>query len=47
MIDIDRSWLKCGPVGKGRFDEKLRDVDSVSEHFAMFMDEKGINKESW
>jgi len=35
-MTIDWSWLICGPVVKGRFDERLRDKENVSEHFVVF-----------
>jgi len=35
VIEIDWSWLKCRPVVKGRFDERLRDKENVSEHFVV------------
>ena len=39
MIEIDWSWLKCKPVGKGRDAERLRDVilsQSISCCFGVF-----------
>ena len=35
VIEIDWSWFICWPVGKGRFDERLRDKENVSEHFVV------------
>lgn len=34
MIDIDRSWLKCGPVGKGAF---FGDDRNMKETFKCFV----------
>ena len=36
VIAMDWSWFICWPVGKGRFDERLRDKENVSERFVMF-----------